>query len=425
MYLGDTTTMAVVAFDGLRWPVADAAVTWRSSAPGVLAITPSGAATALAPGSATVTATVPTFGGNAPLSATVQVNVASAGSYTQVRSGAALTCGLVRAGDVFCWGERSGGMLSDGTRLAGDVPTRVQTGEKFVSIDVGYFHGCGLTAAGAAFCWGGNLFGQLGNGDGGSEGSRRETPQPVAGGMAFTRIAAGVTHSCGIAASGDAYCWGSNDYGELGSGSPMSGRYNKQPTPVDGGIKFTEITAGNRHSCGLTSQGAAYCWGSNAGRKLGSPDASFQGTAVPTRAAAGYVFSAIYAAGDHTCAQTAQNQVYCWGGWVDYAANMPSSRAAPTQIGPGVEFASIAEGNDAMCGVARNGAAYCWGAGDGAPLVRVPGTVPFASLSPGRDRTCGVGTDARIYCWGPGGVGGMGNGRTMASTVPVAVSAPF
>ena len=425
MYVGDTAEMSVVAYDGLRWPVADAVVTWRSSAPGVLSITPAGGATGLAAGSSTATATVPTFAGNATLSTTVEVNVAGAGTYVQVRSGGALTCGLVRGGDVFCWGERGGTMLSDGTRLSGDVPTRVSTEEKFVAIDVGYFHACGLTATGSAFCWGGNLFGQLGNGDGGTEGSRRDTPQRVAGGMTFTRIAAGVTHSCGVTVGGDAFCWGSNDYGELGSGSPMSGRYNKQPTPVEGGVKFAEITAGNRHSCGLTSQGAAYCWGSDAGRKLGTPEPWYQGLAVPTRAATGYVFSAIYAVGDHTCAQTAQNLVYCWGGWVDYVANMPSSRSAPTQIGPGVEFASIADGNDSMCGVTRSGAAYCWRAGDGVPLVRVPGTVAFASLSPGRDRTCGVGTDARIYCWGPGGVGGMGDGRSTGSAVPVGVSPPF
>ena len=59
---------------------------------------------------------------------------------------------------------------------------------------------------------------------------------------------------------GRRYAWGTNDYGQLGDGTAQQ---RLVPATVSGGMTFTAVTAGNAHTCALTSIGAAYCWGFN------------------------------------------------------------------------------------------------------------------------------------------------------------------
>src|SRR5213076_1954999 len=74
---------------------------------------------------------------------------------------------------------------------------------------------------------------------------------------------------------GAAYCWGYNESGQLGVGTsegPHTCRYGScsaDPVPVVTGLRWVSITAGGAHTCGLTPGGEAYCWGSNAYGQLG------------------------------------------------------------------------------------------------------------------------------------------------------------
>ena len=136
--------------------------------------------------------------------------------------------------------------------------------QRFVQISTGDYHTCGLTSRGAAYCWGYNLQGQLGDGTT----SNASIPQAVIGGLKFASISVGYESTCGLTARGKAYCWGDNSYGQLGDGTTNSSDANG-PQRVIGGLKFASIQPGAFHTCGLTSRGAAYCWGYNAQGQLG------------------------------------------------------------------------------------------------------------------------------------------------------------
>ncbi len=45
------------------------------------------------------------------------------------------------------------------------------------------------------------------------------TPVLVSGGLSFASVSAGETHTCGVTTGGDAYCWGDNFEGLLGDGT--------------------------------------------------------------------------------------------------------------------------------------------------------------------------------------------------------------
>jgi alpha-tubulin suppressor-like RCC1 family protein len=93
----------------------------------------------------------------------------------------------------------------------------------FLSISVGSSVACGLTSDGTAHCWGDHLHGALGDGrmrDPKNPNDRpRMTPAPVLGDRTFQSVAAGWYRACGLTADGVAYCWGWNDYGQLGDGT--------------------------------------------------------------------------------------------------------------------------------------------------------------------------------------------------------------
>lgn len=102
----------------------------------------------------------------------------------------------------------------------------------------------------------------------------------LSGSLRFVALAAGGRHTCGITTDSAAWCWGANDDGELGDGSLSA---SPAPVAVAGGFRFTAIAAGEDFSCGLTTTRRVYCWGANGAGQLG--DGSFRPSAVPVRVA--------------------------------------------------------------------------------------------------------------------------------------------
>lgn len=117
-------------------------------------------------------------------------------------------------------------------------------------------------------------------------------PHAVVGGHSFTSVAAGVFHTYGVTTGGDAYCWGSNRFGQLGVDLALTTELCQIPfqfpntatectsTPVlvSGGLTFARLGAGLLHTSGVTTGGEIYCWGSNNAGQLG--DGSTQDNGV-------------------------------------------------------------------------------------------------------------------------------------------------
>jgi alpha-tubulin suppressor-like RCC1 family protein len=198
--------------------------------------------------------------------------------WLQVSAGWTHTCGITTGRVPYCWGSDSAGQVGDSASHAGVfTPTRVASARQFRQIDAGYAFTCAVTTADKAFCWGGGRNGEIGDG----KDFIRNLPRAVAGGLAFDRVTSGNTHACAETTDNRAYCWGRNSGGSLGTGTSIV--RSLTPVAVTGGRFFSQVTAGQFHSCGITSAGVAFCWGTNENGQLG--DGTTTNRSVPTRVA--------------------------------------------------------------------------------------------------------------------------------------------
>ena len=234
----------------------------------------------------------------------VPVAVSGGLAFQSVSASQRHTCGVTTDGDAYCWGENGIGQLGDGTYINSNVPVAVLD-ITFESVSAGAAHTCGVTTDGDAYCWGWNDFGQLGDGTN----TDSNEPVPVSDGLTFQSLSAGGGHTCGVTTDGDAYCWGLNDIGQLGGGNNTSSNI---PVAVSGGLTFQSVNAGDNHSCGLTTAGAAYCWGQNTHGELGNGTTGTDSN-VPVAVSGGLTFQSVSAGRFHSCGVTIEADAYCWG----------------------------------------------------------------------------------------------------------------
>jgi alpha-tubulin suppressor-like RCC1 family protein len=360
----------------------------------------------------------------------VPVPVATDTRFTTITAGALHTCGIDRAGKAWCWGNDYKGRLGDGKddQASEYKPVAVARKHRFTTLAASWSQTCGVDTAGKAWCWGSDADGKLGDGDDGQ--ADEYSPVAVAGGHTFTTLAGGNTQTCGIDTAGTAWCWGRDDRGQVGDGDDGQGN-EYAPVAVASGVKFTSVTAGNLHTCGLDTAGTAWCWGSDYG-SLGDGDDGQADEYSPETVAGGHTFTTLTAGQEHTCGIDTAGKAWCWGadgsGQVgDGDEGMPA--LAPVAVAGGHTFTTLTAGKEHTCGVDTNGMAWCWGADGSGTLghrgddrsgntyrapeptpVTVAGGHPWNAVAAGYEHTCGVDTTGAAWCWGDDGFGQVGDG---------------
>ncbi|MFH2010106.1 MAG: hypothetical protein ABI333_26145 [bacterium] len=352
--------------------------------------------------------------------------------YVGISAGYLHSCAFTADGSAWCWGYGVSGQLGNGSTSDSSTPVKVVGLANTTTISAGKFHSCAATSDGSAFCWGLGGDGRLGNGSL----SESPTPVPVTDLEDVVTVSAGNGHSCAVLMDGSTWCWGGGWNGELGDGTWMS---SSTPVPVSDLTNAVAISVGGDdawleggHSCAVTSDGTAWCWGGGSEGRLGTGiQTTSSGTPEPVTGLANVVD--ISAGLSHSCAVTSDGSAWCWGaGYLGQLGNGSTSISfTPVQASALTGAASITAGSSHSCSVTRDGAAWCWGnaaVGDGSTegsaTPAVSGMSGAVAVSAGNGHSCAIRSDGTAWCWGGGGHGRLGNGSTADSSVPVQVLPP-
>lgn len=329
------------------------------------------------------------------------------------------------AGLVFAVGQGSGEATASVDGVNASVQVVVQAApEAWRSVDAN----CAVWRDGVSYCWRVSQ-------------NTIDPPVPV-GGPDFAFVRTGVLHGCGLQESGHAYCWGENEYGQLGDGTTQD-RFS--PVRVDSEQLFDSIAVGVLHTCALARGGDAYCWGGGARGQLGSGELSevcsgLPCSRTPRKVHGGNTFRAIGAGGVDrigsgslgrglSCGLLVSGDVMCWGynvfGGVGDGSR--TDRDVPTLVRGVAGAVGLAVGATHACALLPAGDIRCWGSNDSGQLgfdtrgepfhcpvsdvviacslepIQVESDERFRSISAGPNNTCGINAWGAAWCWGGNG----------------------
>lgn len=241
---------------------------------------------------------------------------------------------------------------------------------RFEKIYAGLNHACGLNIVGDVYCWGKNDFGQLGNGA--VSAGITHYPQRI-NLTGVTKLALGAYHTCALTTDNKLICWGLNSNGQIGNGTNTNVLSPNPATPVLTSI--TDVTAGIGHTCAIDVSGAVKCWGEGSGHQLGigSPVSQNSPTMTSITSFADKIYSSAFS--NTTCAKMSDSgNLKCWGnntnGQLGIGSNSIQSSIVNVTGLPENYPAGVAVGAEAVCIIRNNGNGNvrCWGNGTSGQL---------------------------------------------------------
>ncbi|MBX3029739.1 MAG: hypothetical protein KF809_06240 [Chloroflexi bacterium] len=363
---------------------------------------------------------------------------------TQISAGPAHACAVKSSGLVYCWGRNHKGQLGDGTTQTRRTPVKVvvRMGERggaqlkgVVEVAAGLESTCARRSNDTVWCWGSDGSGQLGNGPGSPSTIKVAVKVALPDAKKPLQITAGWYHACARTTGHSTYCWGGNNYGQLGDGT-----FTSRAAPVSVGLT-SNVAAGPYHTCGAGGPGAL-CWGRNNQGQLGhgalnqsskSPQPVRRNNSTDLKDV-----SQLTVGTSHSCARMTNRTIRCWGlgssGQLGNNSTGPTQRA-DTAVKSMDTAAHLASGDNHSCARTTDRRVWCWGSNDDRQLgkgsavtfkkkpVRVAGLTNVTHVAVNGTfadggYSCALKSDRTVWCWGSNTKGQLGRGGSGKSKDP-------
>ncbi|KAG8378107.1 hypothetical protein BUALT_Bualt08G0103800 [Buddleja alternifolia] len=236
---------------------------------------------------------------------------------------------VTRQGEIFSWGEESGGRLGHGVGKDVTQPRLVES-LTFASVDFvacGEFHTCAVTMAGELYTWGDGTHyaGLLGHGTDVSHWIPKRISGPLEG-LQVAMVTCGPWHTALITSTGQLFTFGDGTFGVLGHGNRENISYPREVDSLSG-LRTVAVACGVWHTAAVVevivtqssssfSSGKLFTWGDGDKNRLGHGDKEprLKPTCVP--ALIDYNFHKIACGHSLTVGLTTSGRVFTMGSTV-------------------------------------------------------------------------------------------------------------
>ena len=274
------------------------------------------------------------------------------------------------------------------------------------------------------WAWGANLRGNLGTNNTASSSSPVQT---IAGGTNWKQVSAGNRHTSSIKTDGTLWSFGYGMCGQLGHGLLTLGMSSPVQT-IAGGTNWNQVSAGAYHTTAIKTDGTLWLWGTNASGRLGTNNTGTQSSPVQT-VAGGTNWKQVSAGAFHTAAVKTDGTLWLWGcGAVGQLGNdNVASQSSPVQtIAGGTNWKQVSAGKCISGAVKTDGTLWAWGyktnsvgtANQSSPVQTVAGGTNWKQVSVGSAAIGAIKTDGTLWLWGNSAFGVLGNGSGAFTGVP-------
>ncbi len=383
----------------------------------------------------------------APTAYPVEITNGDGTGWSSFSAGYDHACAIDLSGSLWCWGSNSNGQLGNGNtgvNVDASSPVKIYNPDdpylKWKYIRTNGYNTCAIDENDTLWCWGKGYDGDLGDGTLNDS----DVPVKVENGdiKTWSRVAIGPEHTCGVDSSNTLWCWGRNEYGQLGLGTTYESYYVVPKLIVNGNnTMWISISTGGYSSFGIDNRNRLYAWGRNNNSQLANyARLGYNDYDFPITVESDSPIVSVSGGYDHACAIDSDKHLWCVGGngYGQLGDGSNESEKYPVMINnsSGTDWSKIAGGYYFTCGIDTAGNLWCWGRNSNGQLgtgetgtynnypllVTNSDGTRWAYVDLGYFHTCGIDVQGNLWCWGENAYGKLGTGDEVDHTYPVLIT---
>lgn len=328
---------------------------------------------------------------------------------------------------LWAWGDNQYGQLGINNATQKSFPVQTYaSGLTWKQLSCGGYHSCSIKTDGMLWCWGRNQYGQLGD----SSVVSKSSPVQIGGGIDWMLVSGGYNHTMAIKTDGTLWCWGENSTGAIGDNTITT---KSSPVKIGTGTNWKYISGGTGISSAIKTDGTLWMWGYNGSRQLGILSTS--NTSSPVQTAVGGTNWKQIACGDlHIAAIKTDGTLWVWGSNAVGQLGLGTTGntiSTPVQLGASNTWKSVSCATTMTMAIKTDGTLWVWGynhfgqLGDGTTTPRSTpiqiGGTNWKQVVGGYYTIAAIKTDGTLWSWGSNAYSALGQNYS----IPTAISSPL